>query len=579
MYGIKYLNNPLLSHPSQFFLMKLDLEEAKKQIAKAPSEEERLSLLLARSIEFYRNHPKVARTWAEEARKLARKQKNKLDEARAILCLGCTSFQLCDYERTTKELDSALKLFEVADPNSSSKSSALLLMGMAYAEMGRLHEAMREFEGALKLRADSPIRRVEVLIEMANASMALADYPKALEYQYQSLAILDEVDDPLRRSVVLSNIGRIYLEIQDLDKAVSFLERSSVLAKESNDHSGLAVILLGLGQIAYSQGKLQESRRLLSETLRLAKDLNKLDSEAYVRESLGKIELDVGKPVKALNSFELAVSISKSLKLISVWTSSLVGLGKAHLALHHTKDGIAVLRESLRLSEGHGMKALECECSSVLAKAYENAGKLKEAVEFFNRYIALSEELNSQQKHRALVEISARVEIQKADRERARLELLANDASEQAKLLRMETERQSQELTQLALQLVQKNEFLCDLKAEIEPAIKSSRKAQSLADRIDDHIRSDRDWETFEHQFDQVHRDFLAKLSATYPALTPTELKIAVMIKLNLPTKAIANLFCLSTRTVENHRQSIRRKLKLRSDDNLVSFLTGFGGA
>jgi tetratricopeptide (TPR) repeat protein/DNA-binding CsgD family transcriptional regulator len=579
MYEIKYLNNPLSSHPSQFFVMKLDLQEAQKQIAKAPSDEERLSLLLARSIEFYRNHPKVARTWAEEARKLARKQKNKVDEARAILCLGCASFQLCEYERTIKELESALKLYEAVDPNSSSKSSALLLRGMAYAEMGRLHEAIREFEQALKLRADNPMRRVEVLIEMANAAMALADYPRALEYQYQSLAILDEEDDPLRRSVVLSNIGRIYIEIHDFDKSTSFLERASTLKKEIKDYSGLEVVVYNQGLIAQKLKKLDDARSYFNEALQLAKELNKPDSEAYVSACLGKIELDLGKYKGALQYFEKSVNVAKQLKLANVWISSLIGLGKAHIALNQTKEGIAALRDSLRMSEEHSMKALECECSSALARAYEGAGKLNEAVRYFNQYIALSEELNSQQRHRALIEISARVEIEKSDRERARLELLAKDATKRANLLHAETERQSQELTQLALQLVQKNEFLCDLKAEIEPAIRSSWKVKALSDRIDDHIRSDRDWETFEHQFNQVHREFVNRLSFRFPALTPTELKIAVMIKLNLPTKAIANLFCLSTRTVENHRQSIRRKLKLRSDDNLVSYLTGFDGA
>ena len=231
------------------------------------------------------------------------------------------------------------------------------------------------------------------------------------------------------------------------------------------------------------------------------------------------------------------------------------------------------------MSEESGLLPLQCECTSALATAYEAAGKLKDSILYFNKFIALNAEVHNEQKQRALVEISARVEIEKADRERARMETIAKHADSRAALLRMETERQSKELTTLALQLIEKNEFLCNLKEEIEPALKSSRKAKEIGQRIDDHIKSDRDWETFENQFDQVHRDFVNKLAASYPTLTPTEIRIAVLIKLNLPTKAIANLLCLSTRTVENHRQSIRIKLSLRGEGNLVSFLTGFGEA
>jgi AraC family transcriptional regulator, chitin signaling transcriptional activator len=243
------------------------------------------------------------------------------------------------------------------------------------------------------------------------------------------------------------------------------------------------------------------------------------------------------------------------------------------------RDAVRLLLQSLSLAESSGLLALETEIVNQLAKAFEQSHKLEDAISYYNRFISLNERLNSQQKQRELIEIASRVEIEKADRERARMERLANDAETRASLLRQETERQSKELTQLALQIVEKNEFLCDLKEELEPQLKSSKQAKALAQKIDDHIRSDRDWETFENQFNAVHRDFLGRLSAKFPALTPTELKIATMIKLNLPSKAIANLFCLSARTIENHRLSIRKKIGLPGDANLASFFTSFGSS
>ncbi|MBL7998792.1 MAG: hypothetical protein JNL32_09165, partial [Candidatus Kapabacteria bacterium] len=38
---------------------------------------------------------------------------------------------------------------------------------------------------------------------------------------------------------------------------------------------------------------------------------------------------------------------------------------------------------------------------------------------------------------------------------------------------------------------------------------------------------------------------------------------------LNLSTKDIASILWISPRTVETHRYSIRRKMKLKKDDNL----------
>jgi tetratricopeptide (TPR) repeat protein len=557
----------------------LDLEQARKEIAQASEgTPERLSLLLEHSKNFYRNNPKESEKWAHEALALAKKLKNKEAEARAHYNEGCAAYQLSDYDRATKLFTKAIALDRPDTFHNPLLERPYLSLGLALAKQGKYKEAFEHYERALVMsRAGGRKSEVDILGAMGNAALEQGDYPKALEYQYQSLAAVEAMDDPLRRSVVLSNIGRIYAEVQDLKRADLFLERSSILKKEIQDSSGLSSILSNRGIIAQNQLNFSLSRKYYNEALSFAEIAQRKDVMAYVEERYGVIELEDRNVKEGLKRFQRAVELSSNLDLRTIWCASLIGEGRAFIALDIPDMAIKSLKESFRMCEESGLMALECECVSALASAYQAAGRLKESVKYFNKFIALNGEVHSQQKQRILVEISARIEIEKADRERERMEQLANDANERAELLRSETERQSKQLTELALQLVQKNEFLCDLKTEIEPAIKASRKAKSILERIDDHIRSDRDWETFEHQFDQVHRDFLNKLSASYPALTPTELKIAAMIKLNLPTKSIANLFCLSVRTVENHRQSIRRKLKLSGDNNLVSFLIGFG--
>ena len=554
-----------------------DLEEAKGEIAKASSDEDRLRLLLEKSIQLYRNHPKEAHAWATEAIKLARKRKNKVEEARAFLRMGCASFQLSEYTRTIQEAGKAIEILDKAEPTSGTKASAILLSGMALSKIGQHREALKNFRQALELTEDGSSRRVEVLIETGNTFLALADYPNALEQFYSAIAILDLKDDPLRRSVLFSNIGRIYLTIHDLEKAQAFFERASLLAKNVRDEDAWESALYHLALIANEQEDVSRAKDLFSQSLTLAERLQKRDSEAYVECALGEIALNAKDDKRAFRHFQKAIKINEALHIASIDIIAHIGLGKLYINIREPKKALTPLQIAFAMSRDSGMRQEECDAANALAKGYEETGDLKKAVHYFNLHLALSEELHNKKSERAIIEIFSRVEIEKADRERARLEELAADANKRAEILRAETERQSNELTQLALQLVQKNEFLCNLKEEIEPVIKSSKKAKEIAEQIDAHIKSDRDWETFEHQFNQVHREFFSKIASEYPALTPMELKIAVMIKLNLPTKAIANLFCLSSRTVENHRQSIRRKLRLGTTANLVSFLTRFG--
>jgi len=70
---------------------------------------------------------------------------------------------------------------------------------------------------------------------------------------------------------------------------------------------------------------------------------------------------------------------------------------------------------------------------------------------------------------------------------------------------------------------------------------------------------------------------FLSNLSSKFLNLTPTEIKVANLIKEGGASKDIANLMCLSIRTVERHRAGIREKLGIKNKKaNLRSFLLAF---
>lgn len=75
--------------------------------------------------------------------------------------------------------------------------------------------------------------------------------------------------------------------------------------------------------------------------------------------------------------------------------------------------------------------------------------------------------------------------------------------------------------------------------------------------------------EEFNTRFTGVYESFYKRLKDIAPDLTPSELNICALIRLNLTSKEIAVLTNRTERTVENIRVSIRKKLKLSSDSNL----------
>jgi ligand-binding sensor domain-containing protein/DNA-binding CsgD family transcriptional regulator len=135
------------------------------------------------------------------------------------------------------------------------------------------------------------------------------------------------------------------------------------------------------------------------------------------------------------------------------------------------------------------------------------------------------------------------------------------------------------ELANQTMDLIRKNKFLSKIKEELEKIKKSStdeslkEKISSLIVKIDKDIDTNKQWEVFENAFDDVHEDFLTRLKARYPTLTPNELRLCAYLRMNISTKEIAPLMNISIRGVEICRYRVRKKLNIERDTNLTSLI------
>jgi DNA-binding CsgD family transcriptional regulator len=79
---------------------------------------------------------------------------------------------------------------------------------------------------------------------------------------------------------------------------------------------------------------------------------------------------------------------------------------------------------------------------------------------------------------------------------------------------------------------------------------------------------------TIEARMNEIISPFLHRINQAYFNLTPQEIRVAECVKNGHATKEIANMLCISVKTVDYHRDHIRRKLGLRNRHaSLRSFL------
>ncbi|MCB2196928.1 MAG: hypothetical protein KQH79_13790 [Bacteroidetes bacterium] len=149
--------------------------------------------------------------------------------------------------------------------------------------------------------------------------------------------------------------------------------------------------------------------------------------------------------------------------------------------------------------------------------------------------------------------------------------------------LRIDNLYKSKELANSTMSVIKKNQFLTELKEELQ-TIKTyadnnklvSGDIKNVIRKINRDIDNEENWKVFEDYFDRVHEKFLNRLKTKYPILTAKDLRLGAYLRMNLTTKEIAPLMNISVRGVEISRYRLRRKLELDRNDNLNDFLLKF---
>lgn len=99
---------------------------------------------------------------------------------------------------------------------------------------------------------------------------------------------------------------------------------------------------------------------------------------------------------------------------------------------------------------------------------------------------------------------------------------------------------------------------ICNVRELVLPYIENLKMT-----RVDSHQLNQLN--ILERNTSEIISPFLRTLSSKYPNLTPTEIKVINFIREGRTTKEIAGLLNASTRTVEVHRDNIRKKLRLKN--------------
>ncbi len=203
----------------------------------------------------------------------------------------------------------------------------------------------------------------------------------------------------------------------------------------------------------------------------------------------------------------------------------------------------------------------------VLLIGYSIYKYFKRNIEYGKRKLARQKDEEMRERERQFAEESHKheKEILKLQNDRAGLEL----------------KNKSQELANVLLNEVNKNELLDDLKHDLQKIYDelqlkdtdaAKRRINSLQNKLTRSKEQKIDWTDFEENFDLVNDQFIRKLTTQYPWINKSERKLCVYIRMGLLTKEIAPLLSLSVRGVEMLRYRMRKKMELDRSADLEEY-------
>ncbi|WP_129022425.1 hypothetical protein [Edaphocola flava] len=489
----------------------------------------------------------------------------------------------------------ALRYFDTAytlytkQGQEAGQAEALLYMGFASygsSKSNGLKYAHKALDHYQQLRSSAPeiaalgTGRARTLLATIKARSG--QHQEALALCYDALGTYDYTQDTTgTQGIIFHLLGNIFSHLGKTDSADYYYNLALKERQERKDLVYLPGSLIKAGDIAQRAGHVQKSFDYYHEALNYAQQLHNRQAEVSGRIALAKWWQAAGKYDSAYQYVQDAISIARQLSDLQFSIAALGTQKDLLMQEGRYRDAIAVMTridsiqqvgadwEKEQLAQNLEVQYdIEAHQHALIQekKASQSARQLNYILigaivcSGVLMFIIFRYQRKNQQQQKALFSLQQQNhELQ-----------LRQQAQEQA-LLQNEIDFKESQLSAMALQISMRNELINELKDTVaqEPRLSS----QHIDKLLHKGITQDQEWEEFNMTFESVNKNFQQKLKEKYPEISQNELKICTLIKMNLSIKEMANILNISPDSVKMARYRLRKKLGLKTEDNLAGFI------
>jgi len=443
-----------------------------------------------------------------------------------------------------------------------------------------------------------------------------------------SLKEFEKLNDELEIAKTKNNIANIYSKIGDTKQALINYNESFNTILKLNKEEYYSMFYLNISALYSKIGKVDTALYLLEKVKKLYKDDNKINITvpAKYNSSMADCYAKINELDSSLYYYDIAIKLAEKNKINYFLETAYHGYASVLLKLKKYSLASNYFLKSLELSLKSGNLANQSNAYKGLYSLNIETNKYKDATIYMSKYISIKDSLyekrtstrieelrllydiDSKNKEITLIEKNSKIALLKSKNANSKTKQvlyliiivitvlvsisiifiiqtrrkLLNSKLEKNKLknsyLQKEVKYKTTQLTDFALYIIKRNDFLRDVNTQLKKIKKNANSEilpdiRNVEDLIKYSINISKDRKEFNSQVELVNQEFYEKIEQKYPELTKNEKNIAILLKLNLSSKEIASILNVSSKSIDNYRYNIRKKLNLTPKEDLNTIL------
>ena len=511
--------------------------------------------------------------------------------ARCYLWLGRVYYYKDEYMLAVNYLEKALNTYETLDIYNE-EAFTYFGLGEIYRINGNYIEAHSMYKKALEKveLSDDKSKKPIYMCSLGSLMLQRHKSEDALKYFNNALEVISQYPDSLHLSSIFALISMAYEQMDKYDTALTFSYKALKIREAIDDKRNIASSKHSIGGLLILTGDYARAEEQLAEALILFTNLHEKTGRVVVKQQLALAQMHQNKKesVRTINE-----AYNEALKLKNPWLLSEIysTLSEIYSYFGDYENSYSYLLQNNHIADS----IFNIEKERIMA-GYEAKYEAKQ------NEIRISELQTNEEVHKYQIYILTILVIAfgliiimvvfiykyKSSSLKDRQMMLQQKniiekknkqiIEKENQILKEQLESKNRELASKVLEMIRFNDTISVVINKLEE-LSSSNNNKNEAENIRkiiyelEHQSKQNIWNEFDKIFKNIHSGFYEKLLEICPELSPTEIKMAALLKLNLTTKEIAAISFKSEGGIKTARYRLRKKLDLSSDENLIPFL------